>query len=109
MKCVRIEFKHKDWLPDYIVVDLYETWVKREIEGTWHEEPFLVSDDGGSTLDLKGTDALSYGFAKGRKDAENKVYYRTGDLLTHGQRMEFLRLFETEKCAEEIEEAVDSL
>lgn len=107
MKCVRIEFKHKDWLPDGIVVDLYENWVNREIEGTWHEEPFLESNGGGSTLDL--TDALSYGFAKGRKDAENKVYYRTGDLLTYEQRMEFLRLFETEKCAEEIEKAIDSL
>lgn len=108
MKCVRIEFKHKDWLPDYIVVDLNENWVEREIEGTWHEEPFLKNYSG-STLDLKCTDALSYGFAKGRKDAENKVYYRAGDLLTYEQRMEFLRLFETEKCAEEIEEAVDSL
>lgn len=108
MKCVRIEFKHKDWLPDYIVMDLYENRVEREIEGTWHEEPFFINNSG-STLYLKGTDALSYGFAKGRKDAENKVYYMTGNLLTYGQRMEFLRLFETEKCAEEIEEAVDSL
>ena len=108
MKCVRIEFKHKDWLPDYIVMDLYENRVEREIEGSWHEEPFFKNNSG-STLDLKGTDALSYGFAKGRKDAENKVYYRTGNLLTYGQRMEFLRLFETEKCAEEIEEAVDNL
>ena len=30
MKCVRIEFKHKDWLPDYIVVDLNENRVNRD-------------------------------------------------------------------------------
>lgn len=106
MNCIRVFFKFDPRLPDDIVFELKEMIVDREDPSRVR----LVSFPGrGSSLNMKSTNAIRYGFAKSKDDAFANKFYLEKELKTDEDFEEFYRIYEYERHNDEIETSIDVL
>lgn len=109
MSVLRVFFEPDPNLPDDILFEVKEMCVDRSNP----ERVMLKSADnsymGGSNLNMKGVDAIRYGFAKTKDDALSGKFYIEKELKTDEDFAEFYRTYEYEHHNDEVERTLKTL
>lgn len=109
MSVLRVFFEPDPHLPDDILFEVKYMYVDRSDP----KRVMLKSADksymGGSNLNMKGVNAIRYGFAKTKDDAYAEKFYIEKELKTDEDFAEFYRTYDYERHNDEIEQTLETL
>ena len=109
MSVLRVFFEPDPNLPDDILFEVKYMYVDRSDP----ERVMLKSADnsymGGSNLNMKGVNAIRYGFAKTKDEAYAEKFYIEKELKTDEDFAEFYRTYEYERHNDEVERTLETL
>lgn len=109
MSVLRVFFEPDPHLPDDILFEVKYMYVDRSDP----ERVMLKSTDnsymGGSNLNMKGVNAIRYGFAKTKDEAYAEKFYIETELKTDEDFAEFYRTYEYEHHNDEVERTLETL
>lgn len=104
MKYVKIFFVPDPRLPDDITIAVKEDYVDRSVPGTR-----LRSNGGGSTLNMKASKAIRYGFANSKEDLYADRFYIDREIKSDDDIEAFYRTYEIERIKDETDRALEGL
>ena len=109
MSVLRVFFEPDPNLPDDILFEVKYMYVDRSDPGRVMLKSADSSYMGGSNLNMKGVNAIRYGFAKTKDEAYAEKFYIEKELKTDEDFAEFYRTYEYERHNDEVERTLKTL